>query len=116
MALLLAALCETPGAEITGLFSLIQDPLHRYWVYSCSAHGGSSLAELSTNLGGFVGCCQLFPCTGVNCRDSLRSGAERGLRCCPGLLVTMSGVSGSNRVTVQGRGSNPDAPCWCPGV
>lgn len=39
MALLVAALCEseTPGAEITTLFSLIQDPLHRYWVYSSSA-------------------------------------------------------------------------------
>lgn len=77
MALLLAASCEseTPGPEITSLFSLIQDHLHRCWVYSCSAHGGSSFSELSTNPGGFVCCYQLFPCTGVNGTDSLRSGA-----------------------------------------
>lgn len=59
---------------------------------------------------------QLFPCTGVNCMDSLRSGVERGLRCCPGFLATMSGVSGPNSVTVRGRGSNPDVPYGCSGV
>lgn len=119
MALLLAALCasETPGAEITSLFSLIQDPSHRYQVYSRSAHGGhASSAELSASPGDLCVAVS-FSLHGGKLHGEKRSGAGRGLKCSPGFIATTSVVFLAQIVSLSRAGEATQVfPARRPGV